>query len=204
MNTVEIGILGAGNIGRAFAWHLVKAGHRVQLANRHGPASLKPLVDELGPNARASTAHEVARLNIVFVAIPWTELSEAMSELTPWEGRVVIDANNHVLGFDGKQFQLADLRGRTSSEVFSEMVPGARVVKAVNTLPAELLAQEPRVGNGRRVVFMSGDDAASKATVSDLLETVGFSPIDLGTLAIGGRLQQAGATLSGMNLVKMS
>ena len=204
MNTVEIGILGAGNIGRAFARHLAKAGHRVQLANRHGPASLQALVSELGTNARASTTHEAARLNIVFVAIPWTELSGAMNELPPWEGRIVIDANNHILGFDGKQFQFADLRGRSSSEVFSEMVPGARIVKALNTLPAELLAQDPRIGNGRRVVFISGDDAGSKTTVSDLLETVGFSPIDLGTLATGGRLQQAGAALSGMNLVEMS
>jgi hypothetical protein len=116
----------------------------------------------------------------------------------------VIDANNHILGFDGKQFQLADLHGRTSSELFSEMVPGARVVKALNTLAADVLAQEPRVGNGRRVVFVSGDDAASKKTVTDLLDTVGFSSVDLGSLALGGRLQQAGAPLSGLNLVSMS
>jgi predicted dinucleotide-binding enzyme len=204
MSTTEIGILGAGNIGRAFARHLVKAGHLVQLANRHGPASLKPLLSELGPNARATTALEVARLKIVLVAIPWTELSEAMSELSPWDGRIVIDANNHILGFDGKQFQLADLHGKTSSEVFSEMVPGARVVKALNTLAAEVLSQEPRVGNGRRVVFVSGDEAVSKKTVSDLLENVGFSPVDLGTLAVGGRLQQAGAPLSGLNLLSIS
>ncbi|HXB01853.1 MAG TPA: NADPH-dependent F420 reductase [Opitutaceae bacterium] len=204
MNPIEIGILGAGNIGQAFARHLVKAGHRVLLANRRGPASLKALVGELGPNARASTAHEVARLKIVLVAIPWTELPAAMSELSPWDGRIVIDANNHILGFDGKQFQLADLRGRTSSELFSEMAPGARVVKALNTLASAVLAQEPRVGSGRRVIFISGDDAVAKKTVGDLLESVGFSPIDLGTLAVGGRLQQAGAPLAVINLVRMS
>ena len=140
--------LGPATSDELFARHLVKAGHRVQLANRHGPASLKSLVGELGPNARASTALEVSRIKIVFVAIPWTEFSEAMSELPPWDGRIVIDANNHILGFDGKPFQLADLRGRTSSESFSEMVPGARLVKALNTLPAALPAQEPRVENG--------------------------------------------------------
>jgi predicted dinucleotide-binding enzyme len=202
MNPIEIGILGAGNIGQAFARHLVKAGHRVLLANRRGPASLKSLVGELGPNARASTAHEVARLKIVLVAIPWTELPAAMSEFSPWDGCIVIDANNHILGFDGKQFQLADLRGRTSSELFSEMVPGARVVKALNTLASAVLAQEPRVGSGRRVIFISGDDAIAKKTVGDLLESIGFSPIDLGTLAAGGRLQQAGAPLAGKNLVR--
>jgi predicted dinucleotide-binding enzyme len=204
MNPIGIGILGAGNIGQAFTRHLVKAGHRVLLANRRGPASLKSLVGELGPNARASTAHEVARLKIVLVAIPWTELPAVMSELSPWDGRIVIDANNHILGFDGKQFQLADLRGRTSSELFSEMVPGARVVKALNTLASAVLAQEPRVGSGRRVIFISGDDAVAKKTVGDLLESVGFSSIDLGTLAAGGRLQQAGAPLAGMNLVRIS
>jgi predicted dinucleotide-binding enzyme len=204
MNTVEIGILGAGNIGRAFARHLVRAGHRVLIANRHGPASLKSLIAELGSNARAAAALEVASQKIVLVAIPWTELSEAMGELPPWNGRIVIDANNHILGFDGKHFQLADLHGRTSTELFSDMVPGARVVKALNTLAAEVLAQEPRVGTGRRVVFVSGDDTASKKTVTDLLGTVGFSSVDLGSLAVGGRLQQAGAPLSGLNLVSLS
>ena len=204
MDPVEIGILGAGNIGRAFAQHLVKAGYRVQLANRRGPASLASLVGELGPNAKAATASEVARLKIVLVAIPWADLPEAMRDLPPWEGRIVIDANNHIIGFEGGQIRLADLRGRTSSEVFAEMVPGARVVKALNTLFAELLAQEPRVENGRRVIFISGDDAVSKKTVSDLLESVGFSPIDLGTLSVGGRLQQAGGPLSVINLIRIS
>jgi predicted dinucleotide-binding enzyme len=204
MNTLEIGILGAGNIGRAFAGHLVKAGHRVLIANRRGPASLKSLIAELGSNARAAAALEVAAQKIVLVAIPWTELSEAMGELPPWDGRIVIDANNHILGFDGKHFQLADLHGRTSTEIFSDMVPGAHVVKALNTLAAEVLAQEPRVGNGRRVVFVSGNEAASKKTISDLLESAGFSPIDLGTLTVGGQLQQAGGPLSGLNLISIS
>jgi predicted dinucleotide-binding enzyme len=204
MNAIEIGILGAGSIGQAFARHLVKGGYSVRLANRRGPASLKSLVGELGPNARASTGADVVRLDIVLVAIPWTDLAGAMRELPQWEGRIVIDANNHILGFDGTRFQLAELHGKTSSEVFSEMVPGARVVKALNTLPAEVLAADPHVDGGRRAVFMSGDEAASKTTVSGLLESVGFSPIDLGSLAVGGRLQQAGAALSGMNLVRMS
>jgi predicted dinucleotide-binding enzyme len=203
MNTVEIGILGAGNIGRAFAQHLVKAGHSVQLANRRGPDSLKSLVGELGPNARAVTALELKRLKIVFIAIPWTELPKAMNELSPWDGCIVIDATNHIVGFDGKQFQFADLHGKTSSELFSEMVPGARVVKALNTLPAAVLAQESRVGGGKRVVVISGDEAVSKKTVGDLLENLGFSVIDLGSLAIGGSFQQAGGPLSGVNLVRI-
>jgi predicted dinucleotide-binding enzyme len=204
MKSVEIGILGAGNIGQAFARHLIAGGYRVALANRRGPSSLKALVVDLGPTARAATVSDVARLAIVVVAVPWSGLREAMTGLPPWEGRVVIDANNHIIGFDGKQFQLADLGGKTSSEVFAEMVPGARVVKALNTLQAETLAQDPHVANGRRVLFLSGNDAAAKAAVRDLLQSVGFSVIDLGTLADGGRLQQAGSPLSGANLLKLS
>ncbi len=204
MKSVEIGILGAGNIGRAFAQHLTSAGYRVALANRRGPTSLKGFVADLGPTARATTKAEVARLAIVVVAVPWTGLAEAMSGLPPWDGRVVIDANNHIVGFDGRQFQLADLGGKTSSEVFAALVPGARVVKALNTLQAETLAEHPRVANGQRVIFLSGDDAAAKTAVSDLLQSVGFSPIDLGPLAEGGRLQQAGSALSGANSIRMS
>jgi len=203
MVPVEVGILGAGNIGRAVARHLAKSGYRVQLANRRGPASLKSFTDELGSNAKASTVGEVARLQLVVVAIPWTDLSEAMGALPDWSGRVVIDANNHIIGFAGGQLQLADLRGKTSSEVFVEMVPGAKVVKALNTLAAEVLAENPRSANGRRVMFLSGDDAGAKKMVHELLDAVGFFPIDLGNLAVGGRLQQAGGPLSGANLLRI-
>src|SRR5260370_16605849 len=116
MDPVEIGILGAGNIGRASAQHLVKAGHRVQLANRRGPASLASLVGELGPNAKAATASEVARLKIVLVAIPWADLPEAMPDLPPWEGRIVIDATNHIIAFQLVHIRFPDFPHRPSSQ----------------------------------------------------------------------------------------
>jgi hypothetical protein len=99
--------------------------------------------------------------------------------------------------------KLADLGGRSSSEIVAELVEGARVVKAANTLFAELLGSDPKEAGGRRVLFLSGDDRAAKAVVAELFEGAGFFPIDLGELGTGGRMQQAGGPLAGVNLVRL-
>jgi predicted dinucleotide-binding enzyme len=87
----------------------------------------------------------------------------------------------------------ADLGGRTSSELVADLVPGARVVKAANTLVADVLAADPHHAGGRRVIFLSGDDPDAKSAVTELFDVAGFFPIDLGGLATGGRMQQLGA-----------
>ena len=100
--------------------------------------------------------------------------------------------------------QPAALDGRTSSEIVAELVADGRVVKAANTLSAELLGADPHDAGGRRVLFLSGDDGAAKAEVAGLFEAAGFFPIDLGDLATGGRVQQAaGGPLPGLNLVRL-
>ena len=70
-------------------------------------------------------------------------------------------------------------------------MPGARLVKAFNHLPAHLLEQDPRTAAGRRVIFLSGDDDQAVSAVSDIVRTLGFAPINLGRIAEGGRLVQA-------------
>lgn len=107
--------------------------------------------------------------------------------LPDWGGRIVIDANNPI---EAPLFKAAELHGRTSSEVFAGLVPGARVVKAFNHLPPQLLAADPHTHGGRRVLFHAGDDAAAKREVAALMERLGFFGVDLGGLAEGGRLTQ--------------
>jgi predicted dinucleotide-binding enzyme len=85
----------------------------------------------------------------------------------------------------------------------AEFVSGARVVKEANTFGAELLSADPRVAGGRRVLFLSGDEPSAKAEIKGLFKAAGFLPIDLGDLATGGRLQQWGGALSGLNLVAL-
>lgn len=198
---MTIGIIGSGAIGAAFARTLSRAGIEAGISNSRGPDSLENLVRELGPSIKAVSREEAARADIVFVAVNWSKLPAAMAGLPDWKGRVVIDANNPI---ESPLFKPADLGGRASSEVFADLVPGARVVKAFNHLRAELLATDPRSDGGRRVLFYSGNDTAAKAEVAALIENIGFAGIDLGSLAVGGRLAQfPGGPLPNQNLVKI-
>jgi hypothetical protein len=99
---------------------------------------------------------------------------------------------------------VADLGGRSSSEVVAAQAPGARVVKAFNTLPPPVLRADPHEAGGRRAIVMSGDDSAAKETVASLIDRMGFASIDLGTLAVGGRLQQfPGGPFPTLNLIRL-
>jgi len=136
---------------------------------------------------------EVAAAGIVAITLPWASVPAAVAGL-PWNGRVVMDATN---AFN------ADLGGRTSSEIVAGLVPCARLVKAANTLAANVLGADPHEAGGRRVIFLSGDDPPAKAAVAGLFDAAGFFPIDLGGLVTGGRLQQVGGPLPPHNLVRL-
>jgi hypothetical protein len=137
----------------------------------------------------------------VLVAVNWGKLPAALAELPDWKGRLIIDANNSI---EAPLFKPVDVKGRVSSELFAEFVPGARVVKAFNHLRAEILAGDPKEKGGRRVLFYSGDDKAAKAEVAALIDQIGFAGIDLGSLAIGGKLAQfPGGPLPNQNLIKV-
>lgn len=213
---MSIGIIGAGAIGSNVARLLAKNGIPATIANRRGPESLAPLVEELGPSIRAGTAGEAASADVVLVAVRWVDLEKALGGLPAWNGRIVIDATNAVEFLDPDSpdandpsnplaaygIRVIDLGGRQSSQLLSELVPGARVVKAFNHLEADLLPQAP-AGGGQRALFYSGDDAGAKARVREIIEQTGNFPVDLGTLDVGGPLTSPFGALSGVNLVKL-
>jgi predicted dinucleotide-binding enzyme len=197
MDTPEIksvGIIGAGRIGQAMAQIALRGGRRVVIANSRGPESLNSVVEDLGDGATAGTVADSAAADIVVVAVTWPDVPKAVNGLA-WDGRIVIDPTN--------DFDASDLDGRTSSEVVAELVAPARVVKAGNTFTAAVLASDPREAGGRRVIFLSGDDADAKADVAALFEDAGFVTIDLGTLIRGGEMQQVRGPLAGVNLVSL-
>jgi 8-hydroxy-5-deazaflavin:NADPH oxidoreductase len=198
---MTIGIIGSGAIGAAFARTLARAGIEATISNSRGPDSLRQLVSELGSSIKAGTREQAARADIVLVAVNWSRLPAALAGLPDWSGRIVIDANNPI---EAPLFKPVDLQGRVSSEVFAELAPGARVVKAFNHLRAEILAGDPRAEGGHRVLFYSGNDNAAKAKVAALIAQIGFVGIDLGSLAVGGKLAQfPGGPLPNQNLVKV-
>lgn len=194
-----IGIIGAGAIGTAFAKALARHGIEAVLANSRGPETLQDVVTAIGPSIRPGTREEAAAQDIVLVAVNWSKLPQALSGLPGFGGRIVIDANNPI---EAPLFRPADLHGRASSEVFADLVPGARVVKAFNHLQPALVSGDPQAEGGRRVMFLSGDDANAKAEVARLIDRLGFFGIDLGSLDVGGRQYQfPGGALAALNLV---
>jgi predicted dinucleotide-binding enzyme len=125
-------------------------------------------------------------------------IGQAMARVATRAGRSVVIANSRGpdLAADGRA-------GRTSSEIVAEIVAGARVVKAANTLGAQVLGSDPHEAGGQRVIFISGDDADANAEVAALFRDAGFAPIDLGDLATGGALQQVHHPLAGVNLIRL-
>jgi predicted dinucleotide-binding enzyme len=194
-NRKQVGIIGAGRIGQAMARTALRAGRSVAIANSRGPESLTSMVSALGDGVSAGTVQQAAAAGIVVVAVPWARVQQALEGLE-WSGQIVIDATN--------DFEPSDLNGRTSSEVVADLVRGARVVKAANTLVAAVLGQDPQEAGGQRVIFLSGDDIDAKSEVISLFEDAGFFTIDLGALSTGGAMQQLGAPLAGVNLIRLS
>ncbi|MFD7818413.1 NAD(P)-binding domain-containing protein [Streptomyces sp. NPDC059785] len=254
---MPIGIIGAGAVGQAPAARFTAAGERVVISDSRGPGSLRALVRGLGPGVTAATAEDTAAEEIVVLAVPWPRLPEAVgaTRVTDWQGRIVVDTTDPVLGpgsggaaealgvgsgfrgcdtdaltawpdarsglrgagaadvtgpgarsgfrgagaegpVSGSGRRVADadgpfpvsgvrvadavprsltasvlpvdLGGHVSSDIVTGLVPGARVVKAFNTLPAALLGADPRTPTGR----------------------AGRAAVDLGPPARGGRLQE--------------
>ena len=186
---MKIGIIGAGRIGAVAARLFVAAGHEVAISNSRGPMSLHPLVRELGGHARAATVVDSARLGeVVLLAIPW-HLKEALPDSALFRHKIVIDAMNPY----NPQGGFFELGASTSSEEVLKRLPGARMVKAFNTIYYEHLANRGRKDlpvEERHAIYMAGDNAGAKEIVARLIESIGFAPVDTGSLREGGRLQQ--------------
>ncbi len=214
---MSIGIIGSGALGASVARVLAKNGIAATIANSRGPESLAALVAELGSTITAGTVAEAASADIVLAAIRWTDAEAVLSALPAWNGRIVIDGTNPVAFLDPNSddandpsnplaaygIKAIDLAGKDSSAVLSSYVAGARVVKAFNHLDVNVLA-EPHVADGKRVLFYSGDDVAAKADVRALIEAMGFYPVDLGSLAVGGPLASLPfGALAAQNFIKV-
>lgn len=192
---MKIGIIGSGNIGTAVGKKVVEAGHEVIISNSRGPETLAEKITEIGLNTTAGTVLEASKQEVVVLAVPWPKISEAVKGLPNWKNRIVIDATNQ-----SPELIIAE-ETLTSSEVLSKALPGARVIKAFSSLYAQFIDGE--VNGGKRVLFYAGDDLESKSIVKGLFDQMGFYPVDLGSLAIGGKIMQYGGPLSGENFTQI-
>jgi 8-hydroxy-5-deazaflavin:NADPH oxidoreductase len=156
-----------------------------------------PFVAELGSGAAAGTAKEAAEQDLVVLAAHWASVQAALFSVGDWTGRILVDATNRVASC--QPLALSDLSGRTSSEIVADLAPGAKVVKAFSSVLMSWIS-DFSPSKRKTALFVSGDDADPKKMVSDLIEEIGFCSLDLGSLAVSGRLQQLGGPLAAVNL----
>jgi predicted dinucleotide-binding enzyme len=185
-----IGIIGSGNIGSSVARAAIAHDYDVVIANSRGPESLQDLIAELGPRAAAATVADAAQAgDLVLVAIPLKAIGALPPE--PFDGKIVMDANNYYPQRDGQIAELDD-ESTTSSELLQRQLPGAKVVKAFNhIMSAEILSTASAAGTpGRRALIVAGDDQEAKDAVARFIDTIGFDVVDIGKLSEGWRIQR--------------
>lgn len=178
-------IVGFGPVGQALARAFARKEIDISVASRRPAEALVPQARAIGPTVIPKPLDDALKADIVILAVPFWQHREIAKAARSWQGKIVIDVTN-AFGV-----ALEELDGLPSSVVVSRALPGARLVKAFNHLPAGILAQDPNVKGGRRVIFLSSDNESATASVGALVEQLGFAPIGLGKLSEGGSLVQA-------------
>ena len=177
---MKIGIIGSGNVGGALGSRWAKLGHEVIFGTRN-PQGID--VQQLA--AKASGKTSVAALadaaregDVVLLSTPWPATQQIIAGLGDLKGKILIDATNPLL---------PDLSGLThgtttsGGEQVASWARGARVVKAFNTVGANIMANSTFDGH-KPVLFYCGDDAEAKQVVKKLIDELVFEAVDAGPL----------------------
>ncbi|MBV9654764.1 MAG: NADPH-dependent F420 reductase [Acetobacteraceae bacterium] len=179
---MKIGVIGSGHIGGTVGGLWVKAGHPVLFSSRH-PDELKDMVAELGPLAKAGTPAEAASFGeVLLVAVPYGALPQVGRDLAgDLKGKVVLDACNAVPARDGEIATTAKDKG--IGTLSQELLPGARVVRAFNTLNYRILAKDAHRPGPPLAIPIAGNDADALRIAAGLVRDAGFEPVVVGPLA---------------------
>lgn len=181
---MDIAIIGAGNVGGALASSISKAGHTVTITAAT-PQSAESVARATGAKVVASNREAVEVGDAVILAVPTTALDEILGELgDALDGKIVIDVTNRVSMED----PASTIDGTSNAERIQGQIPGARVVKAFNYVFASRQA-DPVVDGTPVDGFVAGDDDDAKAQALDLVESMGFRPIDVGALSMARALE---------------
>jgi 8-hydroxy-5-deazaflavin:NADPH oxidoreductase len=188
---MNITIIGYGNVGGALTKQLRLAGHTVTVTGRN--ADRAATVAAAHGAAYAPLASAAKEAEVVILAVPYGEAQSALAAVGSLEGKVLVDVTNPLT---------ADYMGLTlghdtsAAEQIAQMVPGVPVVKAFNTLFAQVIDRGAEFNGARTSAFFAGDDAAAKAKVRTLVESLGYAPVDAGGLNNARYLEP----LAGLNI----
>ena len=176
---MNITVIGAGNMGAAFVKQLTRAGHKVAVTARNLDKAQAVAASNPGASA-VVIGNAAAQADAVVLATGYGDAVGALQSIGDLRGKVVIDITNPLT---------ADYMGLTighstsAAEEIAKAVPGAEVVKAFNTVFAQVLAEGPELGQGRTVpVFVASDSPSAKQAARTVAESMGFDVIDAGGL----------------------
>jgi predicted dinucleotide-binding enzyme len=177
---MRIAIVGTGSVGTALARALTGKGYAVTLGARDPQAEkVRALAVETG-SVSAGPAEAASSADVVIMAVPWSAMETVAAELGDLSGKVVIDCTNPLGRVDGT-FGLTVGHTTSGGETVQRLLPGARVVKTLNQVGAEIMARNDHLPH-RPAMLMAGDDEDAKAAVAGLLRDIGFDPIDAGDI----------------------
>lgn len=191
---MRIAVIGSGNVGSGLATVLSKAGFEVIIGARD-VAKTTDIAKGLGPNISVATVKEAAdKVRILFLAVPYAEAASALVQAGDLKDKVIVDVTNPL-----RPDSMGLTLGHTTSaaEEIQKRVPGARVVKAFNTVFAQIYTAGPRIHGTAVPVFIAGDDEAATREVDRITAAAGFAPIIVGALELARYLEP----LAGLNIV---
>ncbi|AWN46543.1 NADP oxidoreductase [Methylobacterium terrae] len=185
---IPVAVIGGGNIGGTIGGLWVKAGHPVMFASRH-PEDLKPLVEKLGPLAKAGTVEQALAFgDAVLIAVPYKAYPELGTAYgASLKGKVVLDAGNATKARDGELAAEAESAGIGATS--AKYLPGARLVRAFNAANYRLFAQNAHRSGAPMAVPIAGDDKQAVAVAEGLVRDAGFEPVVVGGLDAARQFQ---------------
>jgi len=181
---MRVGILGSGLMGGKLGAILVRAGHEVVFSYARSAEKLKRLAKNANGNARGGTPREAAQnADAVLLAVHWLRIDDVLHQAGDLSGKVIVSCS---LPMNADNTGLVIGHTTSGSEALAKKVPKARVVCAFNTVPSEVLfgVYEARHKANRPSLVYCGDDARGKQIAAELIEDVGFDPLDAGPLRI--------------------
>ncbi len=187
---LRIGVIGSGHIGGTIGGLWVKAGHPVLFTSLH-PEELKDMVAALGALAQAGTVDQaIAFGDAIFIAVPYGALPQIGRDYgAALAGKIVLDAGNAVTARDGAAI-VEEVERNGIGVTSQKYLPGARLVRAFNTLNYKILASEANRPDPKLAIPIAGDDPQAVQVAAELVRDAGFDPVVVGKLKDASRFQQ--------------
>jgi 8-hydroxy-5-deazaflavin:NADPH oxidoreductase len=187
----KIAVIGTGNVGAALGPEFAALGHTIVYGSRTpNEQDVKDLVAKTGHGATATTQPEAVKgADMVLLAVPGNLAEQITKSLGDLSGKIIIDPTNRVNRSAADGYANHDVPGSSNAELIQKAAPGAKVVKAFNTLNWTKMV-DPASSGGPVSIPIVGDDAAARATVAELVKGMGLEPVDLGPLRFANTLEE--------------